>query len=125
MDQSTLLTTILTDNNGEEARIQERNKCFYGLEKLKITRFLSRDLKDKLLTILIRPVVTYEIETRVIQKTDESILFVFEEKTLEMFSNTCSAVQRMTEISGKTRNLNRYTKKSYTNIAETIRNKRL
>ena len=58
------------------------NKGFYGLKRQFRSQFLSIKNKIKLYKTLIRPVLAYGSETWVLSKSAESILGVFERKTL-------------------------------------------
>ena len=58
------------------------NKGFYGLKRQFRSQFLSIKNKTKLYPTLIRPVLAYGSETRVLSKCDEVILGVFERKIL-------------------------------------------
>jgi len=46
-----------------DVRIQAKNGTYYGLVKLISSRSLSREIKRRLYTILIRPVIVYGSET--------------------------------------------------------------
>ena len=58
------------------------NKGIYGLKRQFRSQFLSIKNKIKLYKTLIRPVLAYGSEIWVLSKSDESIVGVFERKTL-------------------------------------------
>jgi len=101
----------------------ETNKCFFGLAKLLGARSLSRDLKKQLYTTLIRPIVTYGVETWAFQKTDKSRLLVFERKILRrIFGHVKDNVTNDWRIRKNEELESLYQK---LNIVKAIRNKRL
>lgn len=72
------LGTILTGNDKTVKEIETRIRTgigyFFGLARLLEFRFLSRD-QNRLYIFLIRPIVTFEVKSRPIRKTDESTLW--------------------------------------------------
>lgn len=64
------------------ARIQAGNRTYYGLEKLLSSRSLSREIKRRFYTSLIRPVILYESETWALRKSDEKKFLILERKIL-------------------------------------------
>ncbi|KAL4126538.1 hypothetical protein QTP88_010759 [Uroleucon formosanum] len=78
--------TLITqqDEIGTEikARIQAANKCYFGLTKLLKSRVISKNLKSQIYQTLIKPVVTYGLETWTMREKDENALLVFERKDL-------------------------------------------
>ena len=64
------------------ARIQARNRAYYGLVKLLSSRLLSREIKRRLYTSLIRPVTLYGLETWALRKSDENKFLILERKIL-------------------------------------------
>jgi sorting nexin-29 len=82
----TYLDSLINVNNDNCAEIKKRilmaNKFFYGLKRQFRSQFLSIKNKIKLYKTLIRPVLAYGSEIWVLSKSDESIVGVFERKTL-------------------------------------------
>ena len=52
------------------------------MEKLLSSRSLSKEIKRRLYTSLIRPVILYESETRALRKSDENKFLILERKIL-------------------------------------------
>ncbi|KAL4123306.1 hypothetical protein QTP88_015504 [Uroleucon formosanum] len=86
VEQFKYLGSFLTEKNNVTneiaARIQAGNRCYYGLTKILSSRTISRRMKERLYTSLIRPVVLYGSETWPIRKMDEHKFMVFERKVL-------------------------------------------
>jgi len=82
----TYLGSLINVNNDHSAEIKKRilmaNKGFYGLKRQFRSQFLYIKNKIKLYKTLIRPVLAYGSETRVLSKSDEAVLGVFERKIL-------------------------------------------
>ncbi|KAL4154026.1 hypothetical protein QTP88_001859 [Uroleucon formosanum] len=86
VEQFKYLGSFLTEKNNVTneiaARIQAGNRCYYGLTKILSSRTISRRMKERLYTSLIRPVVLYGSETWPIREMDEHKFMVFERKVL-------------------------------------------
>jgi hypothetical protein len=65
-----------------QRRIQNANRCFFGLRKHLQSSHLSRQTKFTIHKTLIRPVLIYGSETWVLTKREENQLLVFERKVL-------------------------------------------
>lgn len=80
----TYLGAVVNAENNIEKEVQSRivkgNRCYFSLLKLLRSKMLHRNLKCKLYTTLIRPVVTYGAETWCMTQSEESKLRVFEMK---------------------------------------------
>ena len=64
------------------ARLTMANRAYYRLQNHMKSRIISRNIKTLLYKILIRPVLTYGAEARVLSKQDEHRLSIFECKIL-------------------------------------------
>jgi hypothetical protein len=65
-----------------QRRIQNANRCFFGLRKHLQSKHLSRQTKFTIHKTLIRPVLLYGSETWVLTKIEDKQLLVFERKVL-------------------------------------------
>jgi hypothetical protein len=78
------LDTLISNANSVEKEIQKRilagNRTHFAAISLFRIRLLSRANKILLYKTLVRPVVSYEAETRTVTKKDEKALLVFERK---------------------------------------------
>jgi len=78
-------STVNTDNSIEEEikeRTALRNKAFFATKKIFQSKFIPKMAELKLYFSVIRPVVTYACETRILKETIISTLMVFERKLL-------------------------------------------
>jgi hypothetical protein len=66
-------------------RIQNANRCYYGLLKHFKSRLLTRETKCRLHTMLLRPVLTYASQTWTLTQSDIAHLNTFERKILREF----------------------------------------
>jgi hypothetical protein len=84
------LGSIVNETNGikEEIsrRIQNANRCYYGLLKHFKSCLLTRETKCRLYTTLVRPVLTYASETWMLTQSDIAHLNTFERKILKKIS---------------------------------------
>ena len=64
------------------ARLTMANRAHYGLQNHMKSRIISRNTKTLLYKTLIRPVLTYGLESWVLSKQDEHRLSIFERKIL-------------------------------------------
>jgi hypothetical protein len=80
------LGLLVNDNNhiSEEIRrrIQNSNKCHYGLRKHFKSQLLTHETKVRLYRSLVRSVLTYGCEIWTLTKADELALSTFERKVL-------------------------------------------
>ncbi|GFX46841.1 reverse transcriptase domain-containing protein [Trichonephila clavipes] len=80
------LGTIINDQNKLKAEINNRiksaNKCFFGLKKQLISKFISGKTKLRLYKTLILPVLLYASETWTLNLETVRALETFERKTL-------------------------------------------
>jgi hypothetical protein len=65
------------------ARLTMANRAYYELQNHMKLRIISRNTKTLLYETLIRPVLTYGVETWVLSKQDEHCLSIFEHKILQ------------------------------------------
>jgi len=63
-------------------RIVRDNKVYYVNAKLIKSKFLKRNTKMKIYKTIIRPVVTYSLETWTLTAKHENILHIFERQIL-------------------------------------------
>jgi hypothetical protein len=64
------------------SRIQLANKGYCGLKKVLKSRTISKNLKIRMYTILLRPIFPYGSETWALKKSEEKRQGVFERKVL-------------------------------------------
>lgn len=64
-------------------RYKQPNKRYYGLEKVLKSKILSKTLKIKMYTLLLRPIALYDSEMWVSRKTEESRLMKFKRKVVK------------------------------------------
>jgi hypothetical protein len=64
------------------SRLNSGNSCYYSVQSLLSSRLLSRNLKVKIYTIIILPVVLYGCETWSLTLREEHRLRVFENRVL-------------------------------------------
>jgi hypothetical protein len=121
------LGSIVSENNDitkeVAARIQAGNRTYYGLESLLSSRSLSREIKRRLCTSLIRPVVLYGSETWVLRKSDENKFLILERKILRKIFGPIK-----NDITGdwrRRKNIELQYIFNENNIAETIKKRRL
>jgi hypothetical protein len=121
------LGSILSEKNDitkeVAARIQAGNKTFYGIVKLLSSRSLSIEIKRRLYTSLIRPVILYESKTWALRKSDENKFLILERKILRKIFGYIKD-----DITGEwRRRRNRELQEIFNenNIAETIKKRRL
>ncbi|KAE9539532.1 hypothetical protein AGLY_004784 [Aphis glycines] len=121
------LGSIVTEKNDitkeVAARIQAENRIYYGLEKLLSSRSLSREIKRRLYTSLIRPVILYGSETWALRKSDENKFLILERRILRKIFGPIKD-----NIIGEWRrrkNIELQEIFNENNIAETIKKKRL
>jgi hypothetical protein len=80
------LGSFVSENNDitkeVAARIQAGNRTYYGLERLLSSRSLSREIKRRLYTSLIRPMILYGSETWALRKSDVNKFLILERKIL-------------------------------------------
>jgi hypothetical protein len=78
------LGTLISNDNNVEKEIQRRilsgNRTYFAAIRLFRSRLLSRGTKILLYKTLIRPVVSYGVETWTMMKKEEQALLVFERK---------------------------------------------
>jgi hypothetical protein len=127
VEQFKYLGSFLTEKNNVTieiaARIQAGNRCYYGLTKILSSRTISRRMKERLYTSLIRPVVLYGSETWPIRKMDEHKFMIFERKVLRKINGPVKD-----EITGEWRrrkNIELEILYSNADIVEVIRSRRL
>jgi hypothetical protein len=98
------LGTTLTDQNHmhEEikSRLDSRNACYHSVQSLLSSRLLSRNLKVKIYTTIILPVVLYGCETWSLTFREEHRLNVFENRVLRRIFGP-----KMDEVTGDWRRL--------------------
>ena len=75
---------INIDNTMEEinARIASGNKVYFANKKMFQSRLISKREKLKLYYSVIRPIVTYSSQTRILKETIINKLLIFERKIL-------------------------------------------
>lgn len=80
------LGSLVSDSNDMKneitKRIQNANRCYYGLLKYFKSRLLTHNTKIRLYKTLVKPVLMYGSETWVLTKTDILKLHIFERKIL-------------------------------------------
>src|SRR5215469_14164870 len=80
------LGTTLTNHNSIQEEIKSRlklgNACYYSVQNLLSSSFLSKTLKIKIYRTIILPVVLYGCETWSLTKKEERRLSVFENRVL-------------------------------------------
>ena len=79
------LGTTLTDHSIQEeikSRLKSGNACYYSVQYLLSSRLLSKNLKIKIYTTIIFPVVLYGCETWSLTLREERRLRVFENRVL-------------------------------------------
>jgi len=80
------LGSILNAGNKMNIEIAERivkgNKAYYANTKLIKLEFLKRNTKMKIYKMIIRPVITYSLETWTLTAKDENNLRIFERQML-------------------------------------------
>jgi len=80
------LGTTLTNQNSIQEEIKSRlklgNACYYSVQNLLSTRLLSKNLKIKIYTTTILPIVLYGCETWSLTLREERRLRVFENRVL-------------------------------------------
>jgi hypothetical protein len=80
------LGTMLTDQNSVQAEIRSRlkleNACYHSVQNLLSSRLLSKNLKIKIYTTIIFPVVLYGCETWSLTLREERRPRVFENSVL-------------------------------------------
>jgi len=105
------------------ARIQAGNRTYYSLVKILSSKSLSREIKRRLYTSLIRPVILYESETWALRKADENKFLILERK---IFRKIFGPIKDDT-IGDWRRRKNRELQEIYNenNIVETIKKRRL
>ena len=78
------LGTLISNDNSVQKEIQRRiwagNRTYFAAISLFRNRLLSRATKIRLYKTLIRPVVTYGVETWTMTKNEEQALLIFERK---------------------------------------------
>jgi hypothetical protein len=76
--------SIVNGNNSIEEEIKERiilgNEAFYANQALFKSKLLSKKAKIKIYWTLVRPVITYACERRVLKEAIKQKLLVFERK---------------------------------------------
>jgi sorting nexin-29 len=80
------LGTMVNKMNNRSVEVNARlimaNRAYCGLQNHMKSRIISRNIKTLVYKTLIRPVLTYAVETRVLTKQDEHRLSIFERKIL-------------------------------------------
>jgi hypothetical protein len=121
------LGSIVTEKNDitkeVAARIQAGNRNYYGLEKLLSSRSLSREIKRRLYTSLIRPVILYGSETWALRKSDENKFLILERRILRKIFGPIK--NNITGEWRRRKNIELQEIFNENNIAETIKKKRL
>jgi hypothetical protein len=83
------LGTTLTNQNDIHDEIKSRlnsgNACYYSVQNLLSSRFISKNLKIKIYKTVILPVVLYGCETWSLTLREEHRLRVFENRLLRIF----------------------------------------
>jgi hypothetical protein len=80
-----LRTTLTNQNSIQEeikSRLRLRNICYYSVQNLLSSSFLSKTLKIKIYTTIILPVVLYGCETWSLTLREECRMRVFENRVL-------------------------------------------
>jgi hypothetical protein len=121
------LGSIVTEKNDitkeVAARIQAGNRTYYGLEKLLSSKSLSRKLKGRLYTSLIRSVILYGSETWALRKSDENQFLILERKILRKIFGPIK--DNITGEWRRRKNIELQEIFNEKNIVETIKKKRL
>jgi len=86
VDNFKCLGTMVNKMNNRSVEVNGRltmaSRAYYGLQNHMKSRIISRNIKTLLYKTLIRPVLTYEVETWVLSKQDEHRLTIFQRKIL-------------------------------------------
>ena len=84
MEQFKYLGTTLTNQNSIQEEIKSRlksgNGCYYSMQNLLSSSLLSKNLKIKIYSTIILPIVLYGYETRLLTLSEERRLRVFKNR---------------------------------------------
>ena len=104
MEEFKYLETILKKQNSIQEEIKGRlksgNVCYYSVQNLSSSSFLSKTIKGKIYRIVILPVVLYGCETWSLTLREERRLRVFENRVLRRIFGS-----KRDEVTGEWRKL--------------------